>query len=181
MNITQKDFKAIMPYATEANLQKFHAPLIESMGKYVITTPKRAQAFIAQLAHESGSFLYVRELASGQAYEGRENLGNTQPGDGKRFRGRGLIQVTGRDNYAAVSKALGVDFIANPELLETAKYATLSACWFWKTHGLNELADAGAFLKISKAINLGDPNSKHTPNGNNEREAFYKKAQEVIK
>lgn len=176
MNITIKDLKAIMPYASDANLQKFHAPLIQAMGKYVITTPKRAAAFIAQLAHESGSFQYVKELASGDAYDTRTDLGNTpeKDGDGRKYKGRGLIQITGTANYKAVGDALGIDFLANPELLETAQYATLSAAWFWKKHGLNELADAGDFKKITKIINGGY-------NGLADREAFYKKALEVIR
>lgn len=157
--ILQRDqLKICMPHATEANIDKFLEPLNETFLKYQINTYERIAAFLAQIEHESGSLRYVRELASGDAYEGRVTLGNTEPGDGKRFKGRGLIQVTGRANYKAVSIAFGVDFIANPEWLEQPKYAALSAGWFWNSRKLNELADLNtdqAFEKITKRINGG--------------------------
>ncbi len=83
---------------------------------------------------------YVKELASGSDYEGRKNLGNTQPGDGVRFKGIGLIQITGRANYEKASKALGQDFINHPELLEQPEWAVKSACWWWSNAGLNQVA-----------------------------------------
>jgi putative chitinase len=125
------------------------------MEAYEITSQRRKAAFIAQVAHESGSLRYVRELASGDAYEGRIDLGNTQPGDGRRFKGRGLIQITGRANYKAVSDALDYDFISNPEALELPGPACYSAGWFWYTRGLNQLADIDAFEKITRRINGG--------------------------
>ena len=95
--------------------------------------------FIAQIGHESGQLKYSEEIASGKAYEGRKDLGNTQQGDGVKFKGRGLIQITGRFNYIQLSKDLGEDFIKNPELLSTPKYAVQSACWFWNKNKLNDL------------------------------------------
>ena len=89
----------------------------EVCNKYSINTPIRFAAFIAQLAHESGSFFYTEELASGAAYEGRKNLGNTVKGDGVTYKGRGFIQITGRANYTSLSKEFGVDFVKNPKLL----------------------------------------------------------------
>lgn len=156
--ITRAQLVACMPNATQVNIDKFLGPLNETFQKYQINTPERVAAFLAQIEHESGSLRYVRELASGDAYEGRISLGNTEPGDGKRFKGRGLIQITGRANYQAVSIAFGVDFIANPEWLEQPKYAALSAGWFWNSRKLNELADLNtdqAFEKITKRINGG--------------------------
>ena len=130
-----------------------------AMDEYGINTPERKAMFLAQIGHESGSLRYSEEIwgptAAQQTYEGRINLGNTVPGDGYRFRGRGLIQTTGRANYLATSQALGVDFIANPEKLGEPDNASKSAAWFWQAHGLNELADAGSFETITRRINGG--------------------------
>lgn len=153
--ITEDQLKQAMPFAADANIKKFIAPLNLTLEKYQINTPKRISAFLAQLAHESGSLRYVEEIASGAAYEGRKDLGNTQPGDGVRFKGRGLIQITGRSNYAALSAALNFDFIKEPEKLELPGAATLSAGWFWNLKKLNELADIDDFKKITKKINGG--------------------------
>lgn len=144
-----------MPHATKENIQKYGEKLIAAMDVYDINTPRRQAAFIAQIAHESGSLKYVREIASGEAYEGRASLGNTEPGDGVRFKGRGLIQLTGRANYAALSEELGYDFIAHPEDLELPGPACFSAAWFWDLKNLNRLADIDAFEKITRKINGG--------------------------
>ena len=139
MILTNEDLKAMLPLSSEANRKKYIEWLNYFMLEYDIDTDKRIAAFIAQIGHESGQLRYVEELASGAAYEGRKDLGNTQKGDGKRFKGRGLIQITGRFNYALISKDLGEDFISNPELLSTPKYAVQSACWFWNKNKLNDL------------------------------------------
>lgn len=165
----------IMPAARQ-RAAAFLAPLNDAMAEFGIDTPARQAAFLAQIAHESGSLRYVRELASGDAYEGRADLGNTDPGDGRRFKGRGLIQVTGRANYAACSMALYGDFqtlMLRPELLEETAPACRSAAWFWATHGLNTLADVGDFARITRRINGGT-------NGSTERQAFYALAQQVL-
>lgn len=133
----------------------FVYPLNEAMLKFTIVTAKRAAAFIAQVAHESGELRYVREISDGSQYEGRVDLGNTQPGDGPRFRGRGLLEITGRTNYMAAGAALGLDLINHPELLEEAVNACASAGWFWKARGLNELSDTDSFGAITKKINGG--------------------------
>jgi putative chitinase len=127
------------------------------------------------VAHESGSLRYVREIASGAAYEGRADLGNTQPGDGRRYKGRGLIQITGRANYAACSQALYGDdrLIRTPEILEQTEPACESAAWYWWSRGLNELADTGAFRAITKAVNGGF-------NGYDDRLAYYQRAAAVL-
>lgn len=155
MNLTKDQLKACLPFAKAADIDRFIEPVNFTLAKFDINTPARVAAFLAQLAHESGSFKYVRELASGEAYEGRKDLGNTEPGDGVKFKGRGLIQITGRANYKAVGDALDYDFISKPEDLEKPGAAAMSAGWFWKTHGLNELADGGWFEKITKRINGG--------------------------
>lgn len=145
-----------LPHATPENIQKYGPKLIEAMKKHNISlSEQREAAFIAQIAHESGSLRYVEEIASGDAYEGRKDLGNTQPGDGKKFKGRGLIQITGRSNYKAVSDALKYDFVSKPEDLELPGPACFSAAWFWQKAGLNRLADIEAFEKITRRVNGG--------------------------
>ena len=149
---------------SKANAQKFLKPIADTCDKYGINTPARILCFLAQVGHESGGLYYTEELASGKAYEGRKDLGNTQPGDGPRYKGRGLIQITGRANYASLSKDLGADFINNPALLggknvtacteEQLKYAALSAGWYWNKTNLNAYADK---IDISKTIEA-DPN-----------------------
>lgn len=137
--------------ATVSNAEKFLPYIIETCTTYNISSSIRQLCFLAQLGHESMGLFYTEELASGSAYENRASLGNNQPGDGILFKGRGLIQITGRSNYKALSADLGVDFIANPSLLggkniskcspEQLKYAALSAGWFWNSRNLNALAD----------------------------------------
>lgn len=170
--VTANDLKRILPLAG-ARAEAFCAPLNIAMAEFEINTPARQAAFIAQIAHESGQFRYVRELAGGAAYEGRADLGNTMKGDGIRFKGRGLIQITGRANYKACGAALGLDLILYPELLEQPMYACRSAAWFWKSRGLNELADAGDQIKITRRINGGT-------NGLAERLAYFEIARKVI-
>jgi len=144
-----------------------------SMSRHLINTPMRAAMFLAQVAHESGEFRYVQELASGSAYEGRKDLGNTEPGDGVRFKGRGLIQITGRANYEACGRAIGADFIADPALMEQPTWAVGSAAWFWQQHGMNELADAENFDAITRRINGGS-------NGQQDRLAYLMRAKKAM-
>lgn len=152
----------------------FVEPLNDSMREFEIDdNVEREAAFLAHLAVESGGFRYVREIASGAAYEGRDDLGNYHPGDGVRFRGRGLIQITGRANYKACGDALGLDLLEHPELLEEPEYAARSAAWFWDSRKLNELADNGDFKTITRRINGGLTHYK-------ERLAFYERAQDVL-
>lgn len=153
-------------------------PHIEAaMAAYGIDTPTRQAAFLAQIGHESGHLTYVREIwgpTPAQAkYEGRKDLGNDQPGDGFKFRGRGLIQITGRANYLKVGEALGLALDRQPEMLELPKWAALSAAWFWYAHGLNALADNAAFGAITRTINGGT-------NGSEERIALWEKAREAL-
>lgn len=111
--------------------------------------------FLAQLAHESGNFRYMEEIASGAAYEGRKDLGNTQPGDGKRYKGRGPIQLTGRANYRKYGQQLGIDFENNPEIVATPSIGLMVACKFWSDNGLNALADKDDVMTITRRINGG--------------------------
>ena len=145
-------------------------PMALAMQEFGITTPARQAAFLAQVLHESGMLRYIAEIwgptPAQQRYEGRADIGNTQTGDGYKYRGRGLLQTTGRTNYKLTGVALGVDLINAPEALERADLAARSAAWFWKSHGLNEIADEGDFVKITKRINGGI-------NGLSERERLF--------
>jgi len=130
-------------------------PLNSCLEKYEINTKARVCHFLAQVLHESGSFIYFRELASGTAYEGRKDLGNINPGDGVKYKGRGVIQITGRANYASLSKDLGVDFVTQPLLLENHQWGVISAGWFWNKKSLNKYADIDNVEKITRLINGG--------------------------
>ena len=172
--ITTDLLRRIMP-ESGPRAALFTVPLVTAAAEFDIDTAERVAAWLAQLAHESGQLRYVRELASGEAYEGRKDLGNTQPGDGARFRGRGLIQITGRANYEQLRVALGLDCVAHPEILEDPHNAARVSGWFWKGRGLNELADGGTvnFTKITRRINGGT-------NGLADREMFYSRARAAL-
>jgi len=136
------------------------APFLKAaMEEFDITTRLRVAAFMAQILHESGLLRYPVELwgptESQRRYEVRQDIGNSQPGDGFRFRGRGWIQTTGRANYQRTGEALGVDLIMQPELVATPQYAALTAGWFWNTHKLNQYADSQDYKTMTKKINGG--------------------------
>jgi len=140
MEITNDLLKKLLPSSTEANRSKYAEYFNRFMPEFGIVNAKQKAAFFAQIGHESAHLKYSKEIASGAAYEGRKDLGNIYPGDGVKFKGRGLIQITGRTNYTAAAKALGLDLINRPELLEQPEWAVKSACWWWANKGLNELA-----------------------------------------
>jgi len=163
--------------ATVARATEF-LPIIEcASADFDINTPDRLAAFLAQVGHESGGMHWLTELwgpdAAQDGYEGRADLGNTEEGDGFRYRGRGLIQITGRANYQKVSDALATDFVGDPDQLAQPEYAVRSAMWFWQSHGLNELADAREFETITRRINGG-------LNGEADRLALYEQAKAVL-
>lgn len=175
---------AIIAAGTGAPLSRATAwadALQSACDEYEINTPLRVAAFLAETGHESGHLVFTREIwgptAAQKLYEppSREarELGNTEPGDGRRFCGRGLIQVTGRANYVRVGAALKLDLINHPVLLEAPSNAARSAGWFWSAHGLNELADAGEFQTITRRINGG-------LNGEAERVALYNAAKHAL-
>lgn len=139
-------------------IEALYPSLLVTMQEYDITTPQRQAIFIAQAAHESGGFQYMEEIASGAAYEGRLDLGNTEPGDGVKFKGRGVFQLTGRANYAKYSRAqYGSELVLlnEPGLLAKPPAAGLSSGWFWYTKNLNPLADADDFEGVTRRINGG--------------------------
>lgn len=151
----------------------FYPFLQEGMATYDITSVARQECFLATIGHESGSLRYTSEIwgptPAQEGYEGRADLGNTQPGDGKRFRGHGLIEITGRDNHQQVSDALGYDYVADPERLAQPRDATISAAWWFKAHGCNELADTKGFEAVTRRVNGG-------LNGWVSRQLYYKRA-----
>ena len=176
MPITVQQLLLILPNAGPV-AGVFVPVLNTAMNRYQIVGPKRVAAFIAQIGHESGQLKYVKEIwgptAAQARYEGRADLGNTQSGDGSKYRGRGLIQITGRANYKACGEALGLDLINQPELLEKPQHACMSAAWFWVAKGLGTLADEGKFETITRRINGG-------LNGLADRQMLYARALKVL-
>lgn len=144
-------------------------PINDVLARYQINTPLRVCHFLAQIAHESDGFNTNEEYASGEDYEERGDLGNIEVGDGVRFKGRGLIQVTGRANYGECSDALGFDLINNPEQLASFDLACLSAGWYWDKHNLNSCADDDDIMLITRIINGGY-------NGLDDRQAYLDRA-----
>lgn len=152
--LTFKELKGIAPRGNNLILMSF----VEFQGmleKYGLNTKQRQAYFMAQLAHESDGFKVTEEYASGRAYEGRRDLGNTQPGDGVRYKGRGLIQLTGRANYKAMGIKLGVDLESNPEKAAEFPAALEIALIYWNSRNCSAHADKGDFKKVTKLINGG--------------------------
>jgi putative chitinase len=171
--MTLEQLRKVYIHASEANLLKFIEPLNQTMERYEINNPQRICMFLAQVGHESGELCYVEEIASGQAYEGRKDLGNTSPGDGVRYKGRGLIQITGKVNYLACSLDLDLPLLEEPTLLSQPLYAAMSAGWFWKYKNLNSLCDAGFFKAVTHRVNGGE-------NGYEDRYRLYGLAKAVF-
>ena len=180
MPITTLQLQQILPNAGQS-AGVFVPVLNTAMVRYQIVGSLRMAAFIAQIGHESGQLRYVREMGSDQYLSKYDTgslakrLGNTPEadGDGQKYRGRGLIQITGRANYAECGEALGLDLVNHPELLEKPQHACMSAAWFWSSRGLNTLADAGKFDTITRRINGGQ-------NGVADRRALYARALKVL-
>lgn len=177
--ITKEIILAICPQA-EKNLKanpnfagNSLAAIVGLMNRYAdefgITTPLRWAAYLSQILHESGGLRYSEEIASGKAYEGRKDLGNTSPGDGVKYKGRGLIQLTGKYNYMKYKTYCGYDVVAKPDLIAKPVGAVRSSMWYWHTNSLNYYADRKEFLKITKRINGGT-------NGLQQRQRYYDKA-----
>ena len=200
MPITVQQLLQILPNAGPV-AGVFVPVLNTAMSRYQIVGAKRIAAFVAQVGHESGHLTrlvenlnyraddlrikwpssFSVELASAVARKPEQianiaygnRMGNSASGDGWKYRGRGLIQITGKNNYHACGEALGLDLIAQPELLERPQHACMSAAWFWANNGLNTLADAGKFDAITQRINGGQK-------GATDRQALYAKALKVL-
>ncbi|HEY3037659.1 MAG TPA: peptidoglycan-binding protein [Pyrinomonadaceae bacterium] len=171
--LTDDEFRQIMPNCPAQKRADYLPYIQQAMQEFNITSYLRETAFLAQLAHESAELRYMEEIASGAAYEGRASLGNTQPGDGKRYKGRGPIQLTGRANYTKYGQLLGVDLVNNPTIAATKEVGFRIAGQFWKLNGLNELADQQKFETITRRINGGI-------NGLPDRIKYYERAKRVM-
>jgi putative chitinase len=182
--LTTRQLQSIMPAVPAARREAFLPFLQAAMTEFAIEAPARAAAFLAQLAHESGQFRYMEEIwgptPSQRRYEPvstlAANLGNSEAGDGKRFKGRGPIQITGRANYRRFGDLLGVDLVSDPPRAAFPELAFRIAGLFWSKKGLNELADRAtpeAFREITRRINGGF-------NGLEDRQKFYAAARAVF-
>lgn len=157
MKITEQQLRRAVPGVSKQNLPAFVATFNEWAEKFGVDTPMRVVHYLAQVFHESGNLRYREELASGQAYEGRKDLGNVKKGDGRRFKGRGYIQTTGRANYQAYadSEYCNGDLMAHPEWLAQAPGDQKSSLFFWQRNKLNRFADADDVRGLTKRINGG--------------------------
>jgi predicted chitinase len=182
--LTTEQLQAIMPLLPAAKRATLFPFLTAAVNEFGIDQPARTAAFLAQLAHESAQFRFMEEIwgptASQRRYEppGKlaGDLGNTDAGDGRRFKGRGPIQITGRANYRRFGDLLGLDLVSAPEQAGSPEVAFRIAGLYWSKKGLNELADrmtAEAFREITRRINGGF-------NGLAEREQFYETAKAVL-
>lgn len=197
--ITIEDLQSVAPKTNRIRLALFLDSVNATFEEFQINTPARQAAWLAQVSHESNGFLWLREIwgptPAQRAYEPpsrkAQDLGNLNPGDGFKYRGRGLVQITGRANYAACGEAINLPLEDEPELLEDPANATRSAGWFWaygagqrlsvaaKMHGiavganLNDLADVGDFKGVTLAINGG-------LNGEAERLSHWEAAKEAL-
>lgn len=207
MPLTQQQLLQILPNARPV-AGIFLPALNRAMARWKINSPVRQAAFLAQVGHESGqlrrlvenlnysadtlvrtwpsrfttqsSAAYARqpEKIANKVYGARMGNGPESGGDGWRYRGRGLLQVTGRSNYREAGVGLGLPLEDQPELLEQAEHAAQSAAWWWAKRGLNEMADAGRFSDIGSIINTGQPG--RVPHGADERKALYDLAVQVL-
>jgi putative chitinase len=144
----------------------------QAFARFEINTSRRAAMAVAQWAHESDHFKTATEYASGDAYEGRADLGNTRTGDGRRYKGRGRIQITGRANYEAIAKALDIDCANHPDMLALSPYSELASGQWWALHGCNRFCDRDDFIGLTRCINGGT-------NGLDERQRLYGRATAV--
>lgn len=182
--MNKQQLRHIMPYALSKNIDVYLPYLNDFMPKFDIDGRLRICHFLAQIAHESGELRYSQEIASGKAYDTGQKaiaLGNTPDadGDGQKYKGRGLIQLTGTTNYQRFNNYIKdhfggeVDVFKEPTIVATPKYAVMSACWFFKVSGCLALADKDDIRAVTKRVNGG-------LNGLNARQKYLKKAKEVI-
>lgn len=186
--MTEEQLKKIFPQIKPEKLKVYTAAFNEVLPQFGMDTPKRIACFLGQVGHESAQLRYDKELGSkynkadpkdpnepvGTLYEGRKSLGNTEPGDGPKFIGRGILQLTGRENYTLYSKKLGIDLVNHPDLAADPVVATKIACQYFKDRGLIELSDKldvdTITLKVNGKAKLGLEERKH----------FTQKALEVL-
>jgi len=181
--ITLDQLNRIFPSAAKAGRNvKFLDGINKTISDQNMSTVNRVAGYLSQIGVESEELLYTRELGN-SAYFNKydiqfskkkaEELGNTSPGDGAKYKGRGLIQVTGKFNYAACGKALGIDLVNHPEILEQPLYASQSAGWYWGSRNINAAADEDNIVKITKLVNGGKMHLDR-------RNSYYEKAKQVL-
>lgn len=182
MSVSLEQLTKLMPRLKVDRATSFLSFLNAAMAEAGINTPIRIAAFLAQLAHESGELRYWEEIwgptTAQKGYEGRADLGNVQPGDGYRYRGRAPIQLTGRKNYQKYGALLGVDLEKQPELASMPDIGFRIASTYWKTSGLNILADQipsdpAAFDRVTRRINGG-------LNGKADRDQYFATARKLL-
>jgi len=197
VNLTELQLKKIIPYASSKNIKIYTSEFNKVLPLFNIDTSLRVCHFLAQVAHESDSFNAMEEYASGTAYEGRKDLGNTYKGDGVKFKGRGPIQVTGRANYSlmGIKAAFPLKFINDPKLLSTYEWGVWAACIFWTEKGLLDISNMPDTARIPYKIKEGDKYVQvslepvvyitRRVNGGirglSERIEFYQKSKDIIK
>lgn len=169
-----KVISAVAPNGKPEIIAGLAAEMPWCIAKASLTSRLRLAHFLGQLAHESDGMRTTVEYASGRAYDWRRDLGNTRPGDGPRFRGRGLIQVTGRANYAAMSKKLVVDMLTHPELAAQFPFAARTAALFWEMCDINRHADNDDVGGVTRVINGGS-------NGINDRRVRTRRAWQALR
>ena len=178
--ITVEQLRRIMTNLRQARAEAYIDPLNRAMAEFEITTRLRVSAFIAQVAHESMEFLYMEEIATGQAYDITVNprkareLGNLRVGDGRRYKGRGPIQLTGRSNYRRAGRDLRLDLEGNPTMVATPNVGFRVSAWYWGSRNLNTFADARNFRELTRRINAA---RKHYAR----RVMYYERALEVLR
>lgn len=163
---------AAMPGLARATAESYLPHMEAAQREYNITSEMRSRMWLAQVGHESLSLRYMEEIADGSAYEGRSDLGNTQPGDGKKYKGRGPIQITGRYNYTQAGAALKLPLVDQPQIAAQPQHAFRVSAWWWQTHGLNEISDTGDVTAATRRINGG-------LNGLADRQSRYSRAQSL--
>lgn len=172
--------RAVAPRFSGANGQaqariitSIEGVLASTLDQFEINTRLRIAHFLAQITHESAGLRTTQEFASGRAYEGRKDLGNTQKGDGPRYKGRGLLQLTGRANYRRVGGIINLDLEGNPELAADPKVSLQIACEYWKDRKINPNCDADDLIAVTKKVNGG-------LNGLEDRRQFLVKAKTAL-
>jgi WD40 repeat protein/predicted chitinase len=177
LELSARELRQIMPALTDAQLALYLSHLQKAMEEFGINTPLRRAAFLAQVAHESAELTQLVELGSDADIEHRnglrKELGNFEPGDGARYKGRGVFQMAGKSRYQAFGALLGIDLLADPDKAAAPEVAFRIAALFWQKNGLNELADERNFLLITKRINGGY-------NGLDDRIKYYDRAKHVL-
>lgn len=171
--ITKKILRQISPNANDQIIADLEKYFDEYLQKYNLTTWLRVCHFLAQAAHESAGFKTLEEYASGSGYEGRKDLGNIKAGDGVRYKGRGIFQLTGRKNYQTYGDKIGYNLVDNPKLAADPKISILTALEYWNANSLSIPADRDDIMTITKRINGGY-------NGLDSRKTFLERAKKAI-